>query len=203
MSGKRAPARIGVMGGTFDPIHYGHLAAAQEACVALGLSRVLFVPAGEPVHKPPRQVTAALQRWEMVLLATADHPLFFPSRVELDRPGPSYTVDTITLLRSQHPQAEWFFITGADALLEIRTWKEPHRLAQLCTIVAVTRPGYDSRLLEQHVDPTLLERILTLKVPGVAVSASEIRARLHQGLPARYLTPDVVLGYISKHGLYR
>ena len=190
------------MGGTFDPIHLGHLAAAEEARQRLGLARVLFVPAGQPPHKKTYQVTPAQHRWDMTVLATADNPLFFPSRLEIDRPGPSYAVDTLSQLHQAYPGREWYFITGADALLELETWKEPERLVTLCRIVAVTRPGYDQSLLARRVPAALLERTITLEVPGVAVSSTEIRHRVAQGLPIRYLTTDAVTAYIYKYELY-
>jgi len=194
-------AKIGVMGGTFDPVHLGHLAAAQEAACRLGLERVIFIPAGFPPHKPSATVTPAHHRWEMVTLAIADNPLFFASRLEIARPGPSYTVETIAALREARPGCEWFFITGADAVLELPTWREPERLVSLCTVVAVTRPltQIDPR---EALPPGLAAAVRVLPVPGVAVSATELRERVRQGLPIRYLTADPVIGYIYKEGLY-
>ncbi len=137
------------MGGTFDPIHYGHLIAAEEARYRFQLARVVFVPCGQPPHKKPYAVTPAEHRYAMTLLATASNPHFIVSRIEIDRPGPSYSVDTVRLLRQQLPDAELFFITGADAVLEILTWKDSDELIGLCRFIAVTRPGYDLRQLER------------------------------------------------------
>ncbi|MFA0756452.1 MAG: hypothetical protein YPKNTGVA_001973 [Candidatus Fervidibacter sp.] len=190
------------MGGTFDPIHYGHLVAAEEARHRFGLACVMFVPCGQPPHKKTYAVTPAEHRYAMTLLATASNPHFVVSRLEIDRPGPSYSVDTVRLLRQQFPDAELFFITGADAVLEILTWKDSDELIGLCRFIAVTRPGYDLQQLER-LPAHYLERIMPLAIPGVDISSTLIRERVRRGEPIRYLTPDAVCDYIAKHGLYR
>lgn len=190
------------MGGTFDPIHYGHLIAAEEARYRFQLARVVFVPCGQPPHKKPYAVTPAEHRYAMTLLATASNPHFIVSRIEIDRPGPSYSVDTVRLLRQQLPDAELFFITGADAVLEILTWKDSDELIGLCRFIAVTRPGYDLRQLER-LPAHYLQRIVPLVIPGMDISSTLLRQRVRRGEPIRYLAPDAVCDYIAKHGLYR
>ncbi|MEN2983342.1 MAG: nicotinate-nucleotide adenylyltransferase [Thermus sp.] len=185
--------RIGLYGGSFDPIHLGHLLAASEAAAALGLDRVLFVVAARPPHKTPEPPPEA--RYEMVLLATAEDRRFAASRLELDRPGPSYTVDTLREARRLFPEDELFFITGADAYRDVLTWKEGEKLPQLATLVAVARPGYP---LEGVPVP-----VIPLPVPEVGISSTEIRRRLREGKSVRYWVPRPVEVYLEKHGLYR
>lgn len=185
--------RIGLFGGSFDPIHLGHLIAAAEAQRALGLDRVLFVVAARPPHKTP--VAPDWARYEMVLLATAGEEGFWPSRLELDRPGLSYTVDTLREARGLYPGDELFFITGADAYLDVLTWKEGHRLHELATLVAVARPGYPLERMPVPVVPLL--------VPEVGISSSEIRRRLKEGQSVRFWVPRPVEVYLEKHGFYR
>ena len=194
---------IGIMGGTFDPIHYGHLALAEEAHYRFGLKRVLFVPCKQPPHKKDYQITDPEQRFEMTRLAIQDNPKFEVSRVELDRPGYSYTIDTVSALRQANPQVgSYYFITGADAILEILTWKEPHRLADLCQLVAASRPGYDLSAFQERVGEDLARRIHVLCVPGVDISSTDLRRRVSQGAPIRYLIPDSARAYIETRGLY-
>ncbi|MGQ9461901.1 MAG: nicotinate-nucleotide adenylyltransferase [Candidatus Fervidibacter sp.] len=196
--------RIGIMGGTFDPIHYGHLIAAEEARYKFSLSIVIFVPCGIPPHKKDYEVTAPEHRYAMTLLATASNPYFSVSRVEIDRPGPSYAVDTIKIFRKQFGEdAELFFITGLDAVLEVLTWKNPDELVRLCHFIAVTRPGYDAQKLQERLPTHYLDRISLLAIPGVDISSTMIRERVRKGEPIRYLTPDVVCDYIAKHRLYK
>lgn len=185
--------RIGLFGGSFDPIHLGHLLAASEAADALALERILFVVAARPPHKTP--VAPAEARYEMVLLATAEDRRFFASRLELDRPGPSYTVDTLEEARRLFPGDELFFITGADAYRDVLTWKEGHRLPELATLVAVARPGYDLSTMPVPVVP--------LHVPEVGISSTEIRRRLREGRSVRHWVPLSVEVYLEKHALYR
>ncbi|APD09444.1 MULTISPECIES: nicotinate-nucleotide adenylyltransferase [Thermus] len=185
--------RIGLFGGSFDPIHLGHLLAASEAASALGLDQVLFVVAARPPHKTP--VAPPEARYEMVLLATAEDRRFGASRLELDRPGPSYTVDTLEEARRLFPEDELFFITGADAYRDVLTWKEGHRLHELATLVAVARPGYPLEAMPVPVVP--------LWVPEVGISSTEIRRRIRQGLSVRYWVPRAVEVYLEKHALYR
>jgi len=195
--------RLGIMGGTFDPIHYGHLAAAEQARDQFRLDKILFLPNREPPHKKGYSVTPAERRYDMVLLATASHPQFEASRLELERPGPSYTVDTIDQLRQLCGEGpEFFFITGADAVLEILTWKHPHLLVDRCQLIAATRPGYSLGELERAAGAELARRVHILEVPGVDVSSTMLRDRVRRGLSIRYLTPPEVEAYIRKHGLY-
>ena len=198
--------RIGLMGGTFDPIHYGHLVTAEGARVEFGLDRVLFVPSGRPPHKPPEEVTAAEHRYLMAVLATLSNPYFEVSRVDIDRPGPSYTVDTVAHVRQMLGDgSEIFFITGADAILEILTWKDPERLLSTCRFIAATRPGYELERLESatgNLFRRFAHRILVVQVPAMAISSSDIRNRVRAGRPIRYLVPEPVADYIHKQRLY-
>jgi nicotinate-nucleotide adenylyltransferase len=194
---------VGIMGGTFDPIHFGHLSAAEEARVRFQLERVIFVPNRQAPHKKDYRVTAAERRWDMVVLATASNPHFETSRVELDRPGPSYSADTVRILREQLGDgAALYFITGADAVLEILTWHEPERLIAHCEIIAVTRPGYDLKRLEAALPAHFRERTHVLSAPGLDISSTELRKRAGTGGSLRYLTPGPVVGYIEGHRLY-
>jgi nicotinate-nucleotide adenylyltransferase len=191
------------MGGTFDPIHLGHLAVAEEVRERFAADRVLFLPTGQPPHKPPGTLTAAEDRTQMVLLATLSHPQFEVSRLEVDRPGLSFTVDTLRLLRQQLPAGcEVLLITGADAVLEIMSWREPEEVARLARILAVYRPGYDLTRLEAAVGPALAARIEPVASRGLDISSTEIRQRVAEGRSIRYLTPDPVVDYITRRGLY-
>lgn len=193
-------ARIGVMGGTFDPIHHGHLVAAEEARHAFDLELVLFVPVGDPWQKADQNVSPAADRVEMVRLAIADNSAFDISCVDVDREGPTYTIDTLRSLADVHASADLFFITGADAILEILTWKDPDEALALATFVAVTRPGHDlAGLHELGIE----ERVVMLEIPALAISSTDIRARVAAGRPIRYLVPIAVERYIAEHGLYR
>lgn len=196
--------RLGVIGGTFDPPHYGHLALAESARVQLGLARVLFVPAGEPPHKPARPITAGHHRAAMVEMSIADNPAFALSRVDLDRPGPHYTVDSLALLQRQHPEAVLYFLIGGDSLAQFITWRDPAGIVRQAWLAVMERPGYEPDLgeLEQAV-PGLRERLVWLDVPRLAISASDLRRRVGQGLPIRYLVPLSVEAYVREHGLYR
>lgn len=197
---------IGVMGGTFDPIHCGHLVAAEQVIEGFRLDRVIFVPSGFPPHKQGRQVTDAEHRYNMVLLATLDHPRFEASRFEIDRGGLSYTAETILEFRQAlGPDDKIYFITGADAILDVDSWYRVDDLFRACEFIAVTRPGYDLnglKALEVRLGPEYFGRIHPYSVSGVAISSSEVRARLRQGRSVRYLVPNVVLEYIRKYGLY-
>lgn len=194
---------IGILGGTFDPIHIGHLVVAEEARTNLGLSEVLFVPAGQPWLKQDRDIAPAVHRVEMVRRAIADNPYFKLSSLEADRPGPSYTVDTLTLLQRQlGSEASLFFILGRDTLAELPVWKEPRKVIQLCRLVVPPRLGSrDLRHLEQAI-PGLLERVIQLDMPVIGISSSEIRQRIARGLSIRYLVPEKVAEYIAKQKLY-
>lgn len=199
--------RIGVMGGTFDPIHYGHLVTADAAADQFNLDLVLFVPAGQPPHKRPVEVSDSSHRYLMTVLATVANDQFAVSRVDVDRPGPSYTVDTLVELHRQYnTDTELFFITGADAMLQILQWKDGERLFELCQFIAATRPGYVLSQLKSVLGPVgerHADRIHKLHVPALAISSSDIRARVREGRSARYLLPDAVWHYILKNGLYR
>lgn len=197
---KLAPVavRIGVFGGTFDPIHYGHLVAAEYAAAQMSLDRVIFMPAGDPWQKSSSVVAGREDRYKMTLFAIADNPRFEVSRIEIDRTGPSYTIETLRQLRgSQAEQTELYFIAGADALAEVQTWHEPEQVSQLATFIGVTRPG------SQVSVPELIEgNTQIVEVPGFDIASSDIRARLATGAPVRYLMPDPVLAYIRSQRLY-
>lgn len=194
---------IGVMGGTFDPIHFGHLVAAEEARVRFRMERVIFVPNGDPPHKKAYEVTGAERRYEMVVLATASNPHFEASRIEIDRTGPSYTVDTMWALREKYGlETPLYFITGVDAVLELMTWHEPEHLVELCEVIAVTRPGYHADRLSGALSPSLASHTHLLRIPGVAISSTELRERPASGESLRYLTPMPVVQYIATHRLY-
>jgi nicotinate-nucleotide adenylyltransferase len=197
----RKTLRLGVMGGTFDPIHFGHLVAAEEALVQFNLDKVLFMPTGRPVRKTHRHVSSGEDRYLMSVIATASNPDFEVSRMELDRPGDTYTVDTMSALRAQHgANAELFFITGADAVREILTWKDAERFAGLCTFIAASRPGYESAVLDAGGRPA--PNVEYMEVPALAISSSDIRERVRTRRPIRYLLPEAVASYIYKNGLY-
>jgi nicotinate-nucleotide adenylyltransferase len=199
----RKTLRLGVMGGTFDPVHYGHLVAAEEALVQFNLDRVLFMPTGRPVRKTHRHVSSAEDRYLMTVIATASNPDFEVSRMEIDRPGDTYTVDTMTALRAQYGAgAELFFISGADAVAEILTWKDAERFAGLCTFIAATRPGYDVGLAAGTAAGGGSPAVQYMEVPALAISSSDIRERVRARRPVRYLLPEAVASYIEKDGLY-
>jgi nicotinate-nucleotide adenylyltransferase len=193
------------MGGTFDPIHHGHLVAAQEACYQLNLAQVLFVPAGEPPHKPRRPISAAHHRLRMIELAIAGQSCFDLSTVDLDRTGPCYTVDTLELLRLERgPGAEFFFVEGADSLVDIPSWYRPQRLLELCELAVVGRHGTEIDLtrLDSQL-PGLTDRVHWVDMPRLDISSSDLRARIREGRPISYLVPAVVEAYILEQGLYR
>jgi nicotinate-nucleotide adenylyltransferase len=194
--------RVGVMGGTFDPIHHGHLVAAEEARWQFDLDRVVFVPTGQPWQKPAG-VSPAEDRYRMTVLATASNPAFSVSRLEVDHQGPTYTVDTLRRLRAAQPDgARLFFITGADAVLQILTWKEPDQVLALAEFIAATRPGYDLDRLIGKV-PGAAGRVHPMEIPALAISSSDLRARVARGAPIQYLVPGGVARYIHDHALYR
>lgn len=198
--------RVGVMGGTFDPIHLGHLVAAEEVRYALRLEKVLFVPAGEPPHKGHRPVSLAVHRVRMVELAIASNPSFQLSTLEVDRPGRSYTVDTLQRLQEElGPAAELFFIVGMDSLGELLTWRDPGRLIALCRLAVVNRPPYlsvDLATLEREL-PGISRRVDMVEIPGIDIASSELRDRVARGRPIRYQVPEPVEQYIGETGLYR
>lgn len=202
------PGSIGVLGGTFDPIHLGHLAIAEEVREALGLERVLFVPARRPVHKPGRPVSPAEDRVAMVALAIGDNPAFALSRVEVDRDGPSYTVDTLEGLAAEARAADrtpdLTFILSAEAYAGLPTWHRPERILELCRMAVVPRPGaapINPAAMAKLV-PGADRRTIVLDGPRVDISGSSIRERVAVGRSIRYLVPDAVIAYIGDHGLY-
>jgi len=190
--------RLGVMGGTFDPVHHGHLVAASEVQSLFSLDEVAFVPSGQPWQKAGKLVSPAEHRYLMTVIATASNPHFWVSRVDIDRPGPTYTIDTLRDLSVQHPDAELFFITGADALEQILSWKDVDELFGLAHFVGVTRPGYV--LSDDHLPR---DAVSLVEVPAMAISSSACRERVRAGRPVWYLVPDGVVQYIGKHRLYR
>lgn len=196
--------RIGVMGGTFNPIHHGHLVAASEVAHRFALGRVIFAPTGVPWHKAQHGLAGAEDRYLMAVIATASDPRFEVSRVDIDRDGPTYTVDTLRDLQAhfadEHPDdtADWFFITGADALADIVGWRDPDGILARAHLVGVTRPGH------QLSNPGLPSSAATLiEVPALAISSTDIRHRVQEGAPIDYLVPGGVALWIDKHDLYR
>ena len=201
-SAQATGTRLGIMGGTFDPIHYGHLFVAEEARARFALDHVLFVPNGAPPHKKEYMLTAAHDRYEMTRLATADNPAFTCTALELERPGPSYTVETLATLRAQYANADLFYITGIDAIADILTWRRHDEIIRMATFIAAARPGFDLKTLQDRLPAAYLERILLLGTTAQGISSTEIRERTRAKLPTRYLTPDRVLDYIREHHLY-
>lgn len=199
--------KIAIMGGTFDPIHYGHLVAAETVRQELGIEKVLFIPTGRPPHKNNKTVEHDEHRYLMTVLATANNPYFNVSRIEIDRPGITYTIDTIKSLKTIcSPKAEIFFITGADAINEILTWKNAEELLKICRFVAVTRPGYDKDLLLKKlksVENSYKINLTFIEVPALSISSTDIRNRVIAEKPIKYLLPDSVEHYIIKFGLYK
>jgi nicotinate-nucleotide adenylyltransferase len=194
-----SPQRIGIMGGTFDPIHHGHLVAASEVAHFFSLDEVIFVPTGMPYQKNGREVSPPEDRYLMTVIATASNPRFSVSRVDIDRPGETFTIDTLRDLRAERgPGAEFFFITGADALTMMISWRDADELFKLAHFVGVTRPGHQLSMTGLPEDGISL-----MEVPALAISSTECRARVHDGDPIWYLVPDGIVQYISKRRLYR
>jgi nicotinate-nucleotide adenylyltransferase len=189
--------RLGVMGGTFDPIHVGHLVTAEEALHQFALDEVVFVPTGRPWMKEHDVVASADDRYAMTAVGVEPEPRFHVSRLEVDRGGSTYTVDTLRALSDEVPGAELFFITGADAMLEIMRWKEPETVFDLAHFIAATRPGYDVAPFDAMTDVTVM------RIPALAISSTDIRARVHEGRPIRFLVPEGVEAHIRAAGLYR
>ena len=196
--------RLGVMGGTFDPIHHGHLVAASEVAARFGLDEVIFVPTGQPWQKSKRDVSPAEDRYLMTVVATASNPRFTVSRVDIDRGTPTYTVDTLRDLREMYPGAELYFITGADALGSILSWQNLQTLFGLARFVGVSRPGYDLHIehLAPHLGELSDEAVSLVEIPALAISSTECRERVRANRPVWYLVPDGVVQYISKRHLY-
>ncbi|BDR53106.1 putative nicotinate-nucleotide adenylyltransferase [Bombiscardovia nodaiensis] len=191
--------RVGIMGGTFDPIHNGHLVAASEVASVYDLDEVIFVPTGRPVFKLSKKVTNAEDRYLMTVIATASNPKFTVSRVDIDRPGVTYTVDTLRDIHKLRPDCDLYFITGADALAEIMRWKDANQMWDLAHFVAVSRPGYSSDLQELSLPQQAVDMI---EIPALAISSTDVRKRAAEGMPVWYLVPDGVVQYINKYGLY-
>jgi nicotinate-nucleotide adenylyltransferase len=199
LAGDRKPRRLGIMGGTFDPIHNGHLVAASEVAHLFSLDEVVFVPTGQPWLKSEQKVTAAEDRYLMTVIATASNPRFSVSRVDIERSGPTYTTDTLRDIREVYgPDAELFFITCADALAQMLSWRDMDELFTLAHFIGCTRPGH------QLSDPGLPNgRVSLVEVPALAISSTECRQRVRSGQPIWYLVPDGIVQYINKRGLYR
>jgi len=189
--------RIGVMGGTFDPIHHGHLVAASEVAHRFTLDEVIFVPTGQPWQKSAKVVSPAEDRYLMTVVATASNPRFSVSRVDVDRGGPTYTADTLTDLHARYPESRLYFITGADALDKILSWKDSAELFRLAHFVGVTRPGFD--LTDEHLPA---DTVSLVQVPAMSISSTDCRERVAAGQPVWYLVPDGVVQYIAKRHLY-
>jgi len=193
--------RIGVMGGTFDPIHHGHLVAASEVQSWFDLDEVVFVPTGQPWQKADRDVSPPEDRYLMTVIATAANPRFKVSRVDIERGGLTYTIDTLRELSSMYPNDELYFITGADAMAAILTWRDHAELFELAHFVGCTRPGHE--MDESTLEGLPKERVTLVEIPALAISSTDCRARVHSGEPVWYLVPDGVVQYIGKHGLYQ
>ncbi|HYE81233.1 MAG TPA: nicotinate-nucleotide adenylyltransferase [Clostridia bacterium] len=199
--------RIGVMGGTFDPIHYGHLVAAEEARAELGLDKVIFIPAGKPPHKQLQNITDPEQRYLMTVLATSSNPCFEVSRMEVDKDGLAYTFDTVRNLQQIYGEdTTIYFITGADAVLELLTWYRIKELLALCKFIAVTRPGFDKKELEQKIGEISSKydgEIICIEAPLLDISSTDIRERVRNGSSIKYLLPETVEKYIVENRLYK
>ena len=204
------PKKIGIMGGTFNPVHHGHLVTAQEALDQFGLDEVIFIPTGDPPHKIEDLLAHAEDRYLMTVIATSSNSSFFVYRVEIDRKGKSYTIDTVKELRKLFGSgSELYFITGADAILEILTWKNTREIVTLAKFIAATRPGHDLSKIKE-LKTTLFDsedeadrRIFIMEIPALAISSTDIRQRIKIGRPVNYLVPEGVNNYILKHGLYK
>lgn len=201
MTGRR---RVGLLGGTFDPVHIGHLIIGEEARTRLSLDTVLFIPSRHPWRKVGREIAPEGDRLAMVHTAVAGNPFFSVSNVDLDRVGPTYSVDTVEDVRQKEPDTDLFLIVGYDALLDLPNWRNPPLLAGTAHIVAVLRPAYwvDWAALEQVV-PDARQRVAVLEMPAIGISSSEVRSRVAAGMSIRYWVPDGVMAYIAEHGLYR
>ncbi|NLZ56929.1 MAG: nicotinate-nucleotide adenylyltransferase [Corynebacterium sp.] len=197
----RSRQKIGIMGGTFDPIHHGHLVAGSEVADRFNLDMVIFVPTGQPWQKADKVVSPAEDRYLMTVIATASNPRFHVSRVDIERGGDTYTVDTLADIREEYPEADLFFITGADALAQIVTWRDWEKMFDLAHFVGVTRPGYE---LDDDIIPEVhKDRVSLVDIPAMAISSTDCRERAREGHPVWYLVPDGVVQYIAKRQMYR
>lgn len=198
--------KLAIMGGTFDPIHIGHLMTAEEVRNEFGIDEVVFIPTGHPPHKESKRVTHSEHRYLMTVLSTVENPHFNVSRIEIDRPGLTYTVDTIEKIKESYPEdIRIYFITGADAVHEILTWERVEDLMKICEFVAVTRPGYKRRQLKEKVEELKESfecKVHYLEVPALAISSSDIRKRVEENRPIQYLVTQPVEKYIQKFKLY-
>lgn len=197
--------KIGILGGTFDPVHYGHLLLAEICRQELSLDQVRLIPAGHPPHKPRQQITDGHARADMLSLAVAGYPEFIVDRREVRRIGPSYTVDTLTELHSEYPEAELYFLMGADSVHNILTWREPHRIAELAYLVGCNRPDCEKLTMpeiRQQLGDLLAARVTLISIPGIDLSATDLRRRIRDGLGLRFMTPRAVETYILQHRLY-
>ena len=198
--------RICIMGGTFDPIHHGHLVVAEEVRQQFNLHKVIFVPAARPPHKTGQRISEPLHRVNMARLATASNRFFEVSTLEVERDGPSYTIDTVKEVKERYGVGEVYFITGADAVLEIITWKKAEELLAMCTFIAATRPGYDLKGLKKNLcflSGKVLDNIISLEVPALSISSTDIRKRVRENKSIKYLLPESVEEYILTHGIYK
>ncbi len=202
--------KIGIMGGTFNPIHHGHLVTAQEALSQFKLDIVIFIPTGSPPHKIENEIASAEDRYIMTVIATSSNSNFFVSRMEIDRKGESYTIDTVRQLKKIYGRDSLlYFITGADAILEILTWKNTNEIVSLCKFIAATRPGYNLTRLEDLKKRLFKSRtaankkIFVMEIPALSISSTDIRNRVRNNRPIGYLLPEGVSNYILKHGLYK
>lgn len=204
---KKKIKRIAIMGGTFDPIHYGHLVTAEAVRHKYKIDRVLFVPTGHPPHKKNRDVSSPEHRYMMTMLATETNPYFYVSRIEIDREGTTYTIDTIKELKEMYdPDTKIYFITGADAFYEILTWKNSKELLQICSFIAATRPEYHKEELINNIEViknNYQSKFHFIEVPALAISSSDIRNRVRDGRPIKYLLPETVENYINKYDIYK
>lgn len=207
MSEPERVERLGLMGGTFDPIHYGHLVAAEAARVDFGLDRVTFVPSGHPPHKTGKSITSGWDRFVMTMMAVLDNPYFDVSDIEIKREGLSFAIDTVREFKyTLEVGSEIYFITGADACLEIFSWKDSKQLLSECKVIAATRPGISRAHLREEIArlyPDFADRFFVLEVPALAISSTDIRTRVGEGRSIRYLLPEFVRQYIKRRGLYR
>lgn len=192
------PARLGLMGGSFNPVHYGHLAAAEEAISKFSLDKVIFIPCGKPPHKEQSALAPAEDRFLMTAIAIAGNPLFEISRYEIDKAEPSYTVETMRYFKKIYPETELYFITGADSVVELDTWHEPEHIFSYGHLIGATRPGYTVDKV-----PDVADQVLWMEIPALGISATDIRQRIEKGHPVTYLLPEKVLDYIKSRGLYQ
>ena len=206
MTNHNGPTRLGIFGGSFDPVHLGHLLLADTCREVCSLDQVWFLPCGHPPHKPEGALTPGKQRAEMLEFAIAGDPRFGVCRIELDRSGRSYTVDTLRQLRDEDPSRELFFLMGADSLADLPLWREPQTILELATVVAVNRgrcPPPDLGLLESRLGPIVRERVQLVTMPAIDISATDLRERVRTGRSLRFRVPRAVEEYIAQHGLYR